>query len=130
MLLLVAGAFLYREYLFGGPYRFVEVPLRKESLQQLQSSTLAFSPTEAATEYLRSLFPDRLKRSKFEIAIRYTSEQETVVTIIDRDCQDDSVYVTCDRFTLRRQSGAWLPVQHQAAWQGRGRVGWTTQPTS
>jgi hypothetical protein len=127
VLLLAAGACLY---LFGGPYLFVQVPLRETSFQHLQSSRLASSPADATDEYLHWRFPDRPKRRQLEIAVCHASEQEAVVTVINRDCKDDSLFVSCDRLTLRRQSGTWLPVQHQAAWQGRGRIGWTTQPTS
>jgi len=129
LLLLAAGAFLY---LFGGPYRFVLRPLHEPSLQHLQFSTAALTPEDAADEYLHGLVhpSDRPKRSRLEITVRHASEQETVVTVINRFCQDDSLSITCDRLTLRRQSGVWLPVLHRAAWQCRNAIGWTTKKPS
>ena len=119
-------------YLFGGPYRFVEVPLREASLQHLQSSTAASTPADAADEYLHGwVHPsDRPKRSRLEIAVRYTSEHEAIVTVINRFCQDDSLSVTCDRVTLRHQAGVWLPLRHRATWQCRNAIGWTTKTPS
>ena len=129
LLLLAVGIYLY---LFGGPYWFVQFPLREASLQHLRSSPATSNPVDDADEYLHGLFPpsDRPERSKLEITIRQTSEQETVVTVIDRFCKDDSVYATCDRLTMRRQNGGWIPVRHQAVWQGRDLIGWTTQTPS
>ena len=131
-LLLLAFGSLHYLYLFGGPYRFVQFPLREASLQHLQSGTATSTPLDAADEYLHGLFsrPDRPERSKLEITVRQSSGQETIVTVIDRFCKDDSIYVTCDRLTMRRQNGAWIPVRHQAVWQGRDRIGWTTEPPS
>lgn len=129
LLLLAASIYLY---LFGGPYWFVQFPLREASLQHLLSSPATSNPVDAADEYLHGLFPpsDRPERSKLEITIRQISEQETVVTVIDRFCKDDSIEATCDRLTMRRENGAWMPTRHQAAWQGRDLIGWTTQTPS
>ena len=129
LLLLAGGPFMY---LFGGPFRFVQVPLQEPSLQRLRSSRTAFSPADAADEYLHGLVhpSDRPKRSRLEISVRHTSEQEAIVTIINRFCQDDSLSVTCDRLTMRHKSGVWLPALHRAAWQCRNAIGWTTKTPS
>jgi hypothetical protein len=128
-LLIVGGIYLY---FFASPHRFVESPIAQESLQHLRASgsgaAWASSPAETAFEYL-FWWPqlDRPKRAKLDISVSYRSPEEAVVTIIDNDTQDDSVSRTCDRLTLHRDSGLWIPVRHQSAWQGRGRFGWTTQ---
>ncbi len=129
LLLAVGGALMY---LFGGPYRFSQIPLQEASLQHLRSSPAASTPTEAADEYLHGLVhpSDRPPRHRLEISVRRTSEQEAVVTVINRFCHDDSVSVTCDRLTLRQQSGVWVPVLHQATWQCRNAIGWTTKTPS
>jgi hypothetical protein len=130
LVLIVSGIYIY---FFGGPYRFVDRPLNAESLQHLRSGTSdgtswLSSPYETAFEYLY-WWPqnDRPNRSKLDIATSYRSSEEAIVTIIDNDTQDDSILRYCDRLTLRRQNGVWIPVRHQTAWQGRGRFGWTTQ---
>jgi hypothetical protein len=129
-LLLLAGGAL--TYLFGGPYRFIQVPLQEPSLQYLRSSPAASTPADAADEYLHGLlFPaDRPQRQRLEIAVRHVSEQEAIVTVINRFCSDDSLSVTYDRLTLRHQSGVWLPVLHKATWQCRNAIGWTTKTPS
>jgi hypothetical protein len=132
LLFFVAGVYVY---FFGGPYRFVDVPLAEDPMQHLRSSARgapwSSSPAEAALEYL-GWWPslDDTNRSKLNITTSFRSSDEAVVTIIDNDTRDDSVSRTCDRLTLRRQSGVWLPIRHQQAWQGRGRFGWTTKPAS
>lgn len=130
VLLLLAGGVM--TYLFGGPFRFIEVPLEEASLQHLRSSPDASTPADAADEYLHGLIhpADRPERHRLEITVRRTSEQEAVVTVINRYCHDDSLSVTCDRLTLRQQSGLWLPVLHQATWQCRNAIGWTTKTPS
>jgi hypothetical protein len=131
-LLIIGGGPLI--YLFGGPYSFVDRSLAEQSLQHLRSSSggssWASSPSETALEYLY-WWPqlDRPNRSKLDIATFYRSPELAVVTFIDNDTRDDSISRSCNRITLRRQSGVWFPIRHQAAWQGRGRIGWTTQPT-
>jgi hypothetical protein len=49
--------------------------------------------------------------------------------MIDPQCEDDSVFVLCDRLTMIGAEARWQVVRHQKAWQGRDRIGWTTQPT-
>ena len=119
---------------FAAPHRFVDRSIVAESVEHLRSSARGGpawleSPADTAFEYLY-WWPqiDRPSRAKHDISVSYRSPDEAVVTIIDNDTRDDSVSRTCDRLTLHRDAGLWIPVRHQAAWQGRGRFGWTTQP--
>jgi hypothetical protein len=132
---LLMGVCFYA-YFFAGPFRFVDQPLWDESLQHLRSgassgASWTRSPADAADEYLHWWCDpsDRPERVKLDISVSYRSPDEAVVSVINRYCKDDSVSVMCDRLTLRHERGAWSPLRHQAAWQGRGRFGWTTQPT-
>lgn len=127
LLLISLGTY---NFFFGGPYRFVDRNIEEQSLQHLHLNPAGTSPSEIAFEYLY-WWPgiDRPDRAKLEITTSYHPTGVAVVTIFDHDGQSDSTYSTCDRLTLRRQNGAWIPIRHQAAWQGRGRIGWTTQPT-
>ncbi len=132
-LLTVVGIYIY---FFTGPYRFVDFQLAEESLQHLRAGATSGaswvpSPSDTAFEYLY-WWPqlDRPNRAKLDIAVSYRSPDTTIVTVIDNDTRDDSISRFCDRLTMRQQSGVWLPVRHQQAWQGRGRFGWTTQPAS
>jgi len=131
-LLLIGGGAYW--LFFSGPHRFVDRSISEPSIQHLRSgsseASWAASPADTAFEYLY-WWPkiDRPNRSKIDISVSLRSNDEAVVTVIDRDGQGDSTYVTCDRITLHREGRSWFPVRHQAAWQGRGRLGWTTEPT-
>ena len=133
LLVLIGGGAYW--LLFGGPHRFAEFPLSEESLSHLKAvasvSPQLNTPENMADEYLHGLChpSDRPKISDLDIS-RSTGENECVVTIINRNCKDDSLHVICDRIILQKQGGLWLPVKHQAAWQARGQVGWTTKPCS
>lgn len=119
----------------GVPKQFVERPLDTNSLNHLQAGfankpAWSTSPVDSAIEYLQWQFgpSDRTAKTLLQITVA-TVNGDTVVTIVDDQLKDDSVYVLCDRLTMRRGGGAWLPARHEAAWQGRGRVGWTTNLT-
>jgi hypothetical protein len=122
-----AGVYLY---FFGGPYRFTDLPLREESRWHLRSVSPIPSPADAAVEYLHcQCHPqDRPKRSELEISETRRSTDEAVVTVIVRGCADDSVSASADRLTLVHENGRWIPARHEAAWQGRKRFGWSTNP--
>ncbi|MEI6536772.1 MAG: hypothetical protein WCN98_15605 [Verrucomicrobiaceae bacterium] len=133
LLLVGIGTFVY---FFGGPFRFVDEPLAEESLQHLRAGARSgapwlSSPADTVFEYLY-WWPqlDPTNRAKLDISVSYHSPDVAIVTVIDNGCRDDSTWRTCDRVTLLQKSGLWLPVRHQSAWQGRGRIGWTTQPTT
>lgn len=118
-------------WFFGGPFRFVERPLSEDSLAYLASGAAGRgSPEEVADEYLHGLLhpADRPHRRTLDISVSQPNAAEAVVTVIDRHSGGDSVSVSCDRVTLRLQNSRWTPVRHQAAWQGRGLIGWSTKP--
>jgi len=134
--LLALGSAFY-VYFFGGPFRFADYPLSESAIQHFHSAapaeaTWMSSPADAADEYLHWWChpSDRPQRSRLDISVSYLSSEEAIVTVINRHTQDDSVSATCDRLTLRRVMTGWIPIRHQAARQGRGRFGWTTQPTT
>lgn len=130
--LLVCGALLL--YFLGGPWSFIDRPLHDESLRHLRTSAAgapwAASPGETALEYLYWWAEsDRPRRDNIDIHVSMHTGDDAVVTVTENGCQDDSLSRLCSRITMRRQDGLWIPVRHQAAWQGRGRIGWTTLPT-
>ena len=123
----LAGAYLWY---FGGPYRFVEVPLRPAFVEYAARQKGA--PLEAADEYLHgNCHPsDRPKLAELDSEVEQASVAEAVVTIINRRCGDDCVSAQCDRVTLRRQAGGWVPVKHEVTWQSRSNFGWSTKTPS
>ena len=113
-------------YFFGGPFFFVDRDIRRDSVEHLHADAIhAQTPKDAALSYYSyGIDPsDAPNVAKLDIHVSNPISNKSVVTIIDRDCQDDSIYVTCDRFTLHREENIWIPDRHQAAWQGRGRFG-------
>ena len=114
---------------FTGPYRFVDRQLSQSAIEHLREGALkkaawTGSPAATAIEYLGADTPDsRYIRTR----VSDLSSTEAIVSVFDSS-GDDSVYLTCDRITMRLENTAWIPIRDQQAWQGRGRFGWTTQP--
>ena len=73
--------------------------------------------------------PDAPKIEHLKVSVARVASDRAIVTIIDPYVESDSTDVTCNRYTLRRTPRGWEMLRHQAAWQGRGRIGWTTEPT-
>jgi hypothetical protein len=122
--------------LFTGPYRFTERDLREAFIAHLREGVARGepwdSPTMAAVEYIQSFAghpSDRSKPSALRITSSQRSATEVTVTVFDR-VEDDSIDLVCHRLTMRLDRGVWIPVRHQVAWQGRGRIGWTIKPTA
>lgn len=116
------------------PLNYAEAELRPDALQHLEQlqETARLSVLEAAqaykyfgTDYEASM-PARIHVSEV------TLDTDVVrVRFHDPRVQDDSVFETCDRIYLRRDpEGRWQPFKHEWSHKGRGRLGWTTKPTS
>ncbi|MDB6138283.1 MAG: hypothetical protein JWO94_1355 [Verrucomicrobiaceae bacterium] len=130
-LCLAAGVFVLA-WFFGEPRAFVDVPIAPATQARLRTLALeGAGPREMALHYYcyPPDCPDGPDPAKLEVRVSNPSADQSVVTIINRFTYSDSTTVTCDRFTMRHEGNLWLPVRHQTAWQGRGRFGWTTQPT-
>jgi hypothetical protein len=119
--------------LFTGPYFFVDQPLWPPAVAHLREGASktadeATSPTGAAIEYLYfgpGIDPPDWRYIQTKVSV--LSPTEVIVSVFDGS-GDDSVYLTCDRLTMRLEDNIWIPIRHQEAWQGRGRIGWTTKP--
>jgi hypothetical protein len=89
-------------------------------------------PSECAARYLyfntnyQSETPQRIR-----ISVKKLSETQVRITLVDPSCRDDSVDSSVDRIHLQRSSdGIWIPILHEWSHTGRGRFGWTTEPTT
>lgn len=89
-------------------------------------------PTECAARYVyfntdyHTKTPDRVR-----IVTKRLSENQVRVSLHDPSCRDDSVRSSIDRIYLERNGdGIWIPQRHEWSHTGRGRFGWTTEPTS
>jgi hypothetical protein len=87
----------------------------------------ARTATETALAYI-DYDSDPRARQRLRVSVRQNRDT-VVVTMIEYGCQDDSLGVMCDRLTMIGSDARWQIVRHQQAWQGRGRIGWTTRPT-
>jgi len=115
-----------------GPHFFVEADISLPQVAHVREGARthqkwANSPVDCALQY--SYFG-----SEVDPYSRYVSTRVTklcpVLAIVDvfDSSGDDSISFSCDRFTMHLEDGAWVPIRHQMAWQGRGHIGWTTEP--
>ena len=108
------------------PYFFKEIPLRSN---RGEANTLQ----DAAVRYFLGSFNalDAPKPERLRVSTVSASSDHAVVDLFVANGEGggDSTSVSYQRFTLQRTPTGWNVVRHQAAWQGRGRIGWTTKPT-
>lgn len=115
------------------PLSYADAPIRQEAVSYVASlqERGEQDPKVIATRYLyfggdyQDALPGRIEVSATEV------DRETVrVRVFDPSCEDDSISSSIHRVYLRRQdSGRWMPVRVDWSHRGRGRFGWTTQPT-
>jgi hypothetical protein len=107
-------------------------PVFLQELPLLSDRREADSPEDAAWLYYSLYFKDGSdppKRERVVFSTLHASAGRAALDLI-ASAEDDSVYVTCHRISLERAQNGWRVTRHQTAWQGRGRLGWTTRPTS
>lgn len=132
--LLVASALTGLLLKITVPMNYAVAELRPDALQhleQLQAQT-RLSALAAAQAYLyfgtdyEASMPSRVQVSEAAVGTDVVR-----VRFHDPSVQDDSVFESCDRIHLRRDpEGRWQAFKHEWSHKGRGRLGWTTQPTS
>ncbi|RYD73751.1 MAG: hypothetical protein EOP84_21060 [Verrucomicrobiaceae bacterium] len=89
-------------------------------------------PEKVATHFLffhgdyHGAPPDWIQVSSKEI-----DENTLRVKVYNPRCEDDSISRSIQRVYLRRdESQRWIPVRQEWSHKGRGRFGWTTEPTT
>lgn len=116
------------------PFSYADAPITQEaafyiaSLQERGEQ----DPKVIATSYLyyggdyQDAMPRRIKVNATEL------NRDTVrVRVFDPSCEDDSIYSSIRRVYLRKdESGRWIPIRVDWSHRGRGRFGWTTEPTT
>jgi hypothetical protein len=92
----------------------------------------ALDPKECAARYVyfktdyHTETPDRIR-----IVTKCLSGNQVRVSLHDPSCRDDSIHSSIDRIYLERNDdGIWIPTGHEWSHTGRGRFGWTTEPTA
>jgi hypothetical protein len=117
------------------PLHYKETPLRLNAVRHVESlqHSRLFDPEEVAVEY--HYFETDYQTGKRPDWVEVTSDvmdTDTVrVRIYDPRCQDDSISMEIIRYYLRKDPrGHWLPFKEEFSHSGRGRFGWTTEPTN
>ena len=135
-LLLVAGtaALVLVAAKLSFPLSYADAPIRQEAasyIAWLQEGGER-DPKVIATRYLyfggdyQEALPGRI-----EVSAREVDPDTVRVRVFDPSCEDDSIHSSIHRVYLHRQdSGRWIPVRVDWSHRGRGRFGWTTEPTS
>ena len=129
---LVIGGFIALKLTI--PFSYAEAELRApaiEYVKELQRNG-KIAPGECAARYLyfqtdyHTQTPDRIRIAEKEIA-----ENQVRITLHDPSCRDDSIHSSISRIYLETSNeGIWIPVRHEWSHTGRGRFGWTTEPTT
>jgi hypothetical protein len=90
------------------------------------------SPSECAARYLYfNTDYHRETPKRIRVSVKNLSDTQVRIALFDPSCRDDSVHSSVDRILLRRNGeGIWVPILHEWSHTGRGRFGWTTEPTS
>ena len=90
------------------------------------------NPSDCAARYIffntdyHGVTPERIR-----VSVKNLSDTQVRVVLFDPSCQDDSVHSLIDRILLQRNGeGIWVPILHEWSHTGRGRFGWTTEPTT
>jgi len=77
------------------------------------------------TDYHREI-PNRIR-----LKAKHLSKNQVLVTLHDPSCSDDSIHSSIDRIYLEyNNDGIWIPIRHEWSHTGRGKFGWTTEPTN
>lgn len=117
------------------PLSFKEFPIRAEALNHAEKLQVgrAANPSDVAVSYhyFNTDYQDEKYPDWVEVSETHINENTVRVTIYDPRCQDDSVDCSIVRYYLQRgAAGLWRPIKAEFAQKGRGRFGWTTEPTT
>ncbi|MEA5421087.1 hypothetical protein VB712_17820 [Spirulina sp. CCNP1310] len=115
------------------PWQYRETELRSSALSHLahlQTQT-PLSPVAAAQAYayFGTDYQDELP-PRIRITTKSLGKDEMRVEFYDPNAQDDSIWEKRTRIFLRQNAvGHWVPYHSEWSHKGRGRFGWTTEPT-
>jgi hypothetical protein len=103
----------------------VDYVMELQRVGEIEPSECAARYLYFNTDYHREI-PKRIR-----VSAKKLSETQVRIALFDPSCQDDSVHSSVDRIHLQRNGdGKWVPVLHEWSHTGRGKFGWTTEPTN
>ena len=138
LILLFAAAFLllvgFVVLKLTVPFSYAQAELRQPALEfvsGLQDGD-TISPVECAARYLYFNSDYHAETpSRIEIMTKELTGDRVRVRLYDPSCHDDSIHSSIHRIYLERSHNKnWIPYRHEWSHTGRGRFGWTTQPTN
>ena len=116
------------------PFAYAKAALKSPAVEYVIELQRAgdIAPSECAARYLyfnTDYHIDTPKRIR--VSVKEQSDNQVRIALFDPSCQDDSVHSLVDRIHLQRNGeGIWIPILHEWSHTGRGRFGWTTEPTT
>lgn len=116
------------------PLSYATAPIRSDAIaftRELQTKSI-LDPAECAVQYL---FYQTDYHSKppawIEVSSNAMPNGEIRVRVHNPKCQDDSVTEHIDRLYMHMdENQQWIPIKHEWSHTGRGKFGWTTEPTN
>ncbi|HEY1121506.1 MAG TPA: hypothetical protein VGE67_07885, partial [Haloferula sp.] len=116
------------------PFHYTERPIDSDAVAHVISLQAKGEqdPEKIAARYLYFHGDYHDAPPKWVQVTSKTVDENTVrVKIFNPRCEDDSVSASIYRVYLRRgEFQRWVPVRQEWSHKGRGRFGWTTEPTT
>lgn len=114
------------------PFNYKETEILSEAQKyviDLQNQA-KLEPYEVAEKYLyyKTDYHDKIPK-RIKVTTKIVNKNNFIVIIYDPSCEDDSEFEMIDRIYLIEERNIWKPIKHDWSHKGRGRFGWTTQPT-
>ena len=116
------------------PFSYAKAALNSPAVEYVIELQRAgdIAPSECAARYLYfNTDYHREPPKRIRVSVKELSDNQVRIALFDPSCQDDSVHSSVDRIHLQRNGeGIWIPILHEWSHTGRGRFGWTTEPTT
>ena len=126
------AAFIYAKLTI--PFHYAERPIDSNAVAHVISLQAKGEqdPEKIAAHYLYFHGDYHYAQPKWiQVTSKTVGENTVRVKIFNPRCEDDSVSSSIHRVYLRQdQSQHWVPVRQEWSHKGRGRFGWTTEPTT
>jgi len=133
VLILFVGALALFAAKLTIPFNYAETPVDPGALSHviaLQAKGEQ-SPEKVAMNFLFFHGDYHGAPEWIQVSSMKIDENTLRVKVYNPRCEDDSIARSIQRVYLRRdESQRWIPVRQEWSHKGRGRFGWTTEPTT
>ncbi|MEK7949995.1 hypothetical protein [Luteolibacter soli] len=130
----VAGAAAFTYAKLTIPFHYADRLINRDAASHLLSLQAKGeqSPEVLATRYVffRTDYQESVP-TRIQVSSKKVAADTIRVRVYDPHCEDDSTDSSIERVYLQKdQSQRWIPVRVEWSHRGRGRFGWTTEPTT